>query len=124
MALEDYLPYDGPKDGHPVWKTPTIWVDVQIRRNATGEVRTQREWQTYDPAEEGDTPSDYIWSEGNYGCDCNRHLFFHRAAGVEPEEDCPCGDEEYSLNVINPKDGSVMYEEFKNATTSTRADHE
>ena len=34
----------------------------------------------------------YQWTEGNYGCDCNRALFFARAAGEEEEEENPpCG---------------------------------
>jgi hypothetical protein len=107
-----WMEYDGPKDDHPVWKSPTVWVDVQLRHNATGEVRTSRQWMIYEP-EDGEHPSDYIYSEGNYSCDCNRHLFFHRAAGVEPDEDCPCGDEAYSVNLVNPKDGAVFYREFQ-----------
>lgn len=35
---------------------------------------------------------------GNYGCDCNRHLFFLRAAG-EPDdaEDPPCPHGKYVI---------------------------
>ena len=41
----------------------------------------------------------YMWSEGNYGCDCNRALFFARAAGEEAwNDERPCGDgERYQL---------------------------
>ena len=120
MAINDFLAYDGPKSDHPVWKSPTVWVDVQIRHNATGEVRTIRQWMIYDP-EDGDTPSDYMYSDGNYSCDCNRHLFFHRANGAEPDEDCACGEVVYSVNLVNPKDGRVFYEEFKSATTPKEA---
>lgn len=36
--------------------------------------------------------SEYEWTEGNYGCDCNRRLFMARAAG-RPEPDAnPCGE--------------------------------
>lgn len=31
--------------------------------------------------------SDYIWLEGNYGCDCNRWLFFERGKGHDPDLD-------------------------------------
>lgn len=41
----------------------------------------------------------FIWDEGNYGCDCNRALFFARAAGVELDMDeTPCGDSRYELD--------------------------
>lgn len=30
---------------------------------------------------------DYLWSEGNYACDCNRSLFFYKALGYDQEND-------------------------------------
>lgn len=33
----------------------------------------------------------YQWSDGNFGCDCNRARFFARA-GNEPEPESGCGD--------------------------------
>jgi hypothetical protein len=52
---------------------------IALRKNATGEVRFHEE------------PND--WREGcsyqclcgNYSCYCNRHLFFERAGGNDPE---------------------------------------
>ena len=42
-------------------------------------------------------PSDeYQWTDGNYECDCNRHLFFLRA-GNEELEDIPCSSGKYTL---------------------------
>jgi hypothetical protein len=38
---------------------------------------------------------EYIWTEGNYACDCNRELFFRRALGETPGSDLRefhCGD--------------------------------
>jgi hypothetical protein len=110
MAIEDFLEYDGPKDAHPVWKNRVVWIDVQIRHNESGEVRTTREWAIYEP-QDGETPNAFMYEEGNYSCDCNRHLFFHRAVGVEPD-DHDCGDGAYSVNLVNPKNGQVYYQEF------------
>ncbi len=58
----------------------------------------------YDPARDlrldhveddwsGDTMDlEYMWTEGNYSCDCNRRLFMCRALGEpEPARD-ECGD--------------------------------
>lgn len=34
----------------------------------------------------------FWWTEGNMGCDCNRHLTFERAHGREPaDEELVCG---------------------------------
>jgi hypothetical protein len=124
IETNQWLEYDGPKDNHPVWKHPTVWVDVQIRHNASGEIRVKRAWMIYEP-EDGPSPSVYMYEDGNYSCDCNRHLFFHRAAGVEPMEDAPCGKVAYDVNLINPKTGKVFYREFfapdSNSTTNDLA---
>jgi hypothetical protein len=52
---------------------------------------------------------DYIWSEGNYSCDCNRGLEFARAAGEE-DPDHECGDELYHVKLID-RDGDCIYED-------------
>ena len=69
--------------------------DVLIRKNATGEVRTYRtdecDWYEND---EGSTR--WMWMEGNYQCDCNRSLFFARAAGEPDPADVECGDDAYT----------------------------
>lgn len=90
------------------------WVCVVacIRSNKTGEVRR---YLTQDVLMDGeDAPSAFIWERGNYSCDCNRALFFGRAAGLKDEEmsDCRCGDGGYSLNLENPATGKVYYREF------------
>jgi hypothetical protein len=74
---------------------------VAIRRNADGEVRLcpqPFEW------EEG---SNFQWTEGNYGCDCNRELFFERAAGLDPDVmSATCGTDRYSVEHIELPDGT------------------
>lgn len=66
------------------------WYHVAIRCNETGEIRMYR----YDLEWDDD---EFMWTDGNYGCDCNRHLFFNRAKGIEPEDARPCGEERYSV---------------------------
>lgn len=77
---------------------------VHIRSAETGEARAipfDEDWQD---ATAG------LWEVGNYMCDCNRSLFFRRAAG-EPDDDVgPCGTERFSVT-INLPDGSVVYED-------------
>lgn len=74
---------------------------VFIRDNATGEVRTmpwEDDWVDVD---------DYLWSEGNYACDCNRALFFARAVG-EDDPSRSCGDGAYSVRIVS-SDGRELY---------------
>jgi hypothetical protein len=66
--------------------------------------------------------SDFIWSEGNYSCDCNRSLFFQRASGKDemkvlesgPEDpdysDCNVGPNRFHIT-IRDEEGKVLYED-------------
>lgn len=50
--------------------------------------------------------SEYLWTEGNYGCDCNRHLFFERSKGLKPSiDDAKCGESQYSIRYAIDGDG-------------------
>lgn len=61
---------------------PKIKHKIALRCNATGEVRiVECGSDTHDLE-----PRDFMWTEGNYSCDCNRHRFFQRAANVPEEE--------------------------------------
>ena len=53
----------------------------------------------------------FIWTDGNYGCDCNRHLFFERAAGHEAiNEDYDCSTGKYIVLAISRVDtGETLY---------------
>jgi len=108
--MSDDIP--GPKfssrhdDSRKCW-----WVDsvVHIRDNETGEVRQYEDEQIW---RDGDVCA-FIWSEGNFGCDCNRQLFFWRAAGEPEHDDYECGHSKFSVRIINPVDGSVIYDEWE-----------
>ena len=48
-------------------------------------------------------------TEGNFGCDCNRHLEFERAGNNEVfNDDRPCGSEKYSVLYAEFPDGTKM----------------
>lgn len=82
------------------------WFDVEvaIRRIADGEVRVARMREVRDTLEFG-------WSDGNYGCDCNRALFFARANG-EDEPDIECGETAYAVDWIKDAEtGEIVYSE-------------
>lgn len=87
---------------------------VEIRRNADGVVRSVNE-ECGDGADEWDRPHwcsrEFWWSEGNGGCDCNRALFFARAAGEPEDWERGCGDTEYSVR-MTLEDGRVVLDEF------------
>jgi hypothetical protein len=39
----------------------------------------------------------FIWSDGNYACDCNRHQFFELAKNRQPNDIAPCGWDRYRI---------------------------
>lgn len=77
---------------------PTIL--FTLRRNSDGAERVFE--QTYDVINPVDI--EYHWTEGNYGCDCNRDIFFRTAEGLTQEDafresfgHVPCGNVLYRL---------------------------
>jgi|HubBroStandDraft_4_1064222.scaffolds.fasta_scaffold47461_5 hypothetical protein len=77
---------------------------VAIRLNATGETRMYR----YDFEWDGENDQ-WMWTEGNYGCDCNRHMLFKRAHGIEPDEadwERGCSEDQYSILYAELPDGT------------------
>lgn len=72
---------------------------VAIRHNGSGVVRMWRHdlgWHDDD---------EFMWTEGNYSCDCNRYLFFERAIGGTPGFDQECGDTAFSALYAELPDG-------------------
>jgi hypothetical protein len=59
-----------------------------------------------------DFVNDYMWAEGNWACDCNRHLFFYRAQGREPNDDRPCGEGRYLARATRLDTGDVVFDEI------------
>lgn len=81
--------------------------DVTLRRVFDGVERTYRHEQCLPP-----DLALYQWTEGNFGCDCNRALFFARAAGEADPESGMCGDaERFKLRLVL-LDGTVVYDEL------------
>lgn len=77
-------------------------VEFEFEWGYPGYVRDQY-WET-DPV--------YIWEDGNYSCNCNRHDFFHRDGLKESYwEDVECGDGMYRVIVKNLETGKIIYEE-------------
>jgi hypothetical protein len=99
-----------------VVKTPphdtSEWVKIELRikDKETGEIRsliTDGIW-----SDEDDEVSTFIYSEGNFSCDCNRFLFFNEAAGIDNEDTkTECGDVKFLVNIYTTK-GKQVYREF------------
>lgn len=71
---------------------------IAIRENATGLVRFHPESEP--------VFNEFIWTEGNYSCDCNRHLLFQWAGGEEDGVEQPCGEDAYTALYVEFEDGS------------------
>jgi hypothetical protein len=74
---------------------------VKIKKNDTGEIREvtfDLEWQN---------SSLYAWTDGNFGCDCNRAIFFHEWAKNETDYDDTCGDSRYTAVEAILQDGRI-----------------
>lgn len=81
------------------------WFDakVTIRRVADGLVRV-----VDDTAIRGGWR--FQWGENNYSCDCNRALFFARAAG-EPDPEIDCSEGLYVVErITDAETGEVLIE--------------
>lgn len=80
---------------------------VRLRNNETGEVREQ----AYGDLEWNETAVAW-WTEGNFGCDCNRRMQWQIAGGEVPDDDPPCGEGQYSaICAILPDGTEVLIDE-------------
>ncbi|TWB15579.1 hypothetical protein [Nitrospirillum bahiense] len=64
---------------------------VVMRENQTGETRLC----LLDDIDWGEH-SVYWWTDGNFGCDCNRRWEFQRAGGEAEDAASPCGHGAYT----------------------------
>ena len=85
---------------------------LTIRQNSDGLERkkTEPEYGEWEDNEDGHT--EFLWSDGNYACDCNRELFWKRIA-KEPddERDVECGCTKYSVKLTD-KSGNILYSDY------------
>jgi len=86
-------------------------VTMRIRRVSDGEIATYRYAVDVDAPHE---PSDFMYTEGNDACDCNRGLYFDRARGDEDanEKARGCGDSAYVLDLVE-ENGTVIIRDNK-----------
>lgn len=80
-------------------------VSIAITEVATGitAIHAAEEW------------NEFIWTDGNYACDCNRWIFHRRASGEDPDiDDSTCGEGAFIIHVTD-ESGNVLYSERKPA---------
>ena len=77
-------------------------VEVRMRANRSGEVRSIPYDSDWKEGDEGD--SLYFWTEGNFGCDCNRSDIWYG----DLEHDVDCGDEAFSVIDVRLDDGRIV----------------
>lgn len=89
-------------------KTPAIY---HLREVATGITKAitfgKPELSFWCHGEDGD--SLFVWSEGNFCCDCNRVLFF---TDWECDGKQRCGEGRFLLRVTAVDDGRILYDEW------------
>lgn len=78
---------------------------VKVKRIASGEVR--------ELAADGDFEQGprFGWSEGNYSCDCNRHLAFIGWPQGGDTDAFPCGQDAYAVRVVDAFTGAELWRE-------------
>jgi hypothetical protein len=87
-----------------------IPVEVTIRKVKTGEVRVYKTTEYLDNG----VWCDFNWSESNYACDCNRELFFKRAAGQNTQFSIrSCTHGRYIVeSIVRTDTGEKLYTEL------------
>src|SRR5436190_1030232 len=64
---------------------PTAKVRVTLRHDGT-DYTYEQEWREDDTVEETTRNVYYMYTDGNYGCDCNRSLFIDRYCDDAPDK--------------------------------------
>lgn len=75
------------------------------------DTKTERETLYWDKHfDTSGTSGVYQWTDGNYGCDCNRDAFFEQASGVTNEEEVECnsGPGRFYVPFAYTADGRIL----------------
>lgn len=87
--------------------------DVHITEVSTGDTQINRSFDT-------EWDGDYMWSLGNYACDCNRAIFHYGAAHPEltphqaymkSADIAECGEGRFRVRILSRDTGEVLYED-------------
>ena len=78
-------------------------ISVHIKRATDGELRVVNET--------GDGWG-WKWSEGNWGCDCNRRREFDGEA-FDDSQDYDCTEGKYAVRIFDAETGEMLYDEWE-----------
>lgn len=82
----------------------TVRATLRIPDNHVWTVETHGHWSEENAV--------FMWTEGNYACDCNRMLFIWRSQGLSEDEieqnEPPCGDAIVLMGLVNAETGNVL----------------
>lgn len=62
--------------------------------------------------DEDGIPFLFVWTDGNFSCDCNRHMFFKQALGEEEDYNFPCSHGLYSVKISDGETGEIYLDEI------------
>lgn len=83
---------------------------IIVRNNATGD--------TVKMVEDLKNHTVHFWTDGNFGCDCNRAHCFGWARDSDEGTDHPCGDSAFSIRIMD-ENGQVLHDELDGPTEAT-----
>lgn len=86
-------------------------VQISITRISDGKNVTY--WDDEGLYQDEDYDGTFIWEDGNFSCDCNRSIFFHKALGGLEEIETVCGDTQFKVDFIKDETGKIWYQETK-----------
>jgi len=83
---------------------PKLKYSLELIRVADGARVTLHEETTQEYRES----TEFVWSEGNFACDCNRAALFARARNEDTEHpvDLPCSNDKYHIEKLVWEDGT------------------
>lgn len=92
-------------------------VTIRLVRMRDGAVRTYS-WRHPYVGRDADEALRYLWSEGNWSCDCNRQREWDRESGEETDmSQLQCADGGFRM-AIHGADGRVIYSELNSGNES------
>ena len=89
-------------------------IDVYLRDLNTGYSDVYHTHDPFDNEFYNNGFGTYLWSEGNYSCDCNRSLFLYCYAenGTGKYKDYPCGEGNIIIDkIVRVDTGEILYSE-------------
>ena len=81
---------------------------ARIKDTSTGQTRTYRESR-----DRTTNAMVFLWSEGNFGCDCNRAIFFHGDPDVDRGCNWPPNDNKYLVEVRDEDTAELIYSDME-----------